>query len=82
MRVLRRYRTAIPGLLQTADYGRAMRAQLEQLIELSRLPHVTIRVIPYAAGAYQVMDSTFRILAGPTRASESFRAGLPPWRAV
>jgi transcriptional regulator with XRE-family HTH domain len=108
--------TVIPGLLQTADYARAMhevvvpkleegridelvkvrlkrqellrrdpplaistifdeaalhravggastmRAQLEQLIELSRLEHVTIRVIPYAAGAHQAMDSTFRIL--------------------
>ena len=39
-----------------------MRAQLEQLIELSRLPNVTIRVIPYTAGAHQAMDSTFRIL--------------------
>jgi transcriptional regulator with XRE-family HTH domain len=108
--------TVIPGLLQTADYARAMhevvrpeldperinqlvkvrlmrqellkrdpplavsaifdeaalhrlvggaptmRAQLERLIELSRLPHVTIRVIPYEAGAHQAMDSTFRIL--------------------
>jgi transcriptional regulator with XRE-family HTH domain len=90
--------TVIPGLLQTADYARAMheaarpalpedlinqrvkvrlmrqellkqvggpsimRAQLEGLIELSRSPHVTIRVIPYAAGAHQAMDSTFRIL--------------------
>jgi transcriptional regulator with XRE-family HTH domain len=108
--------TIIPGLLQTADYARAMheavrpaldealidervkvrlmrqellkrdpplavsaifdeaalhravggastmRAQLRQLIELSRLPLVTIRVIPYATGAHQAMDSTFRIL--------------------
>jgi transcriptional regulator with XRE-family HTH domain len=108
--------TVIPGLLQTADYARAMheavrpaldealikervkvrlmrqevlkrdpplvvsaifdeaalhrsvggaatmRAQLQQLIELSRLPRVTIRVIPYTTGAHQAMDSTFRIL--------------------
>jgi hypothetical protein len=108
--------TIIPGLLQTADYARAMheaarpaldeglinqrvkvrlmrqellkrdpplvvsaifdeaalhrvvggelimRAQLQQLIEMSRLAHVTIRVIPYSAGAHEAMDSTFRIL--------------------
>jgi transcriptional regulator with XRE-family HTH domain len=108
--------TIIPGLLQTADYARAMheavrptpdeelinqrvkvrlmrqellkrdppllvsaifdeaalhrlvggeatmRAQLKHLIEMSRLPHVTIRVIPYSAGAHEAMDSTFRIL--------------------
>jgi transcriptional regulator with XRE-family HTH domain len=41
---------------------RAMHQQLEQLAELSRLPHVTIRIIPYSAGAHQAMDSTFRIL--------------------
>jgi transcriptional regulator with XRE-family HTH domain len=109
--------TVIPGLLQTADYARAMhdvvvqpklsperidelvkvrlmrqellrreqpltisaifdeaalrrvvggpsimRAQLQQLAKLARLPNVTIRVIPYAAGAHAAMDSTFRIL--------------------
>jgi transcriptional regulator with XRE-family HTH domain len=108
--------TIIPGLLQTADYARAMheavrpaldeelinqrvkvrlmrqellkrdpplvvsaifdeaalhrlvggrvimRAQLEHLIEMSRLSPVTIRVIPYSAGAHEAMDSTFRIL--------------------
>lgn len=108
--------TVIPGLLQTADYARAMhevvlpeldseridelvkvrlmrqellkrdpplaifaifdeaalhrvvggvptmRTQLKQLIELAGLDHVTIRIIPYAAGAHPAMDSTFRIL--------------------
>jgi transcriptional regulator with XRE-family HTH domain len=40
----------------------AMRAQLNQLTDLARLPYVTIQVIPFAAGAHQAMDSTFRIL--------------------
>jgi transcriptional regulator with XRE-family HTH domain len=39
-----------------------MRAQLDRLIEMGRLGKVTIQVIPYAAGAHQAMDSTFRIL--------------------
>jgi hypothetical protein len=39
-----------------------MRAQLAQLVELSHLPNVTIRVIPFTAGAHFAMDSTFRIL--------------------
>jgi transcriptional regulator with XRE-family HTH domain len=109
--------TVIPGLLQTADYARAMhevvvqpklsperidelvavrltrqellrrdppvpisvvideaalhrvvggvatmRGQLTRLIEVATLPNVTIRIIPYAAGAHAAMDSTFRIL--------------------
>lgn len=39
-----------------------MRSQLRRLIELTRLPHVTIRIIPYAVGAHMAMESTFRIL--------------------
>ena len=39
-----------------------MRAQLERLIELAQLPNVTIRIIPFSAGAHMAMDSTFRIL--------------------
>ena len=39
-----------------------MRAQLEQLLELARLPNVTIQVIPYEAGAYSAMESSFTIL--------------------
>jgi Domain of unknown function (DUF5753)/Helix-turn-helix domain len=39
-----------------------MRRQLQQLTELVQLPHVTMRIIPYTAGAHGAMDSTFRIL--------------------
>lgn len=42
--------------------ARNMGAQLQQLIEHSRLPHVTIRIIPDMAGAHQAMGSSFRIL--------------------
>jgi transcriptional regulator with XRE-family HTH domain len=39
-----------------------MRSQLQRLIELSQLPHVTIRIVPYTVGAHVAMESTFRIL--------------------
>ena len=39
-----------------------MRAQLERLIEVAELPNVTIRVIPYEAGAHLALDDSFVIL--------------------
>ena len=39
-----------------------MRAQLDWLITMSQRPNVTIRVIPYSAGAHPAMGSTFNIL--------------------
>lgn len=39
-----------------------MRAQLKQLAELSKLPNITVQVIPYDAGAHPALDSTFNIL--------------------
>ncbi|NUO98229.1 MAG: helix-turn-helix domain-containing protein [Nonomuraea sp.] len=39
-----------------------MREQLKRLIELSELPHVTIQVIPFTAGAHAGFDSTFRLM--------------------
>ena len=112
--------TVIPGLLQTADYARAMlqaaspvsdphrieqrvtirltrqrilsqqdpphfhvimdeaalrrivghpavmKAQLHHIVERSSLPNVTIQVIPYDAGAYPALDSSFTILEFPS----------------
>ena len=39
-----------------------MAAQLEHLIEASALSHVTIQIIPFAAGAHPALDSTFIVL--------------------
>jgi transcriptional regulator with XRE-family HTH domain len=39
-----------------------MGAQLERMIEATRIHNVTIQVIPYIAGAHPAMDSTFTIL--------------------
>ena len=55
-----------------------MRAQLERLLELSDLPHVTLRVIPYDAGALPSGNNKFIILrfAQPTVPDVVFIEGL------
>lgn len=55
-----------------------MRAQLERLLELSELPNVTLRVIPYDAGALPAGNNKFIILsfALPTVADVVFVEGL------
>jgi transcriptional regulator with XRE-family HTH domain len=39
-----------------------MRAQLERVVEASALPHVTLQVLPYSAGAHPALNSTFVVL--------------------
>ncbi|TBO60245.1 XRE family transcriptional regulator [Streptomyces kasugaensis] len=39
-----------------------MREQLEYLVEVSLLPHVTVQVLPYDTGAHAGMSGTFSIL--------------------
>jgi transcriptional regulator with XRE-family HTH domain len=46
-----------------------MRAQLERLIEVSRLPNVTLQVIPFDVGAHPGLESNFNILDLPAPAS-------------
>ena len=55
-----------------------MRAQLERLLELSGLPHVSLRVIPYDAGALPAGNTKFIILrfAQPTVPDVVFIEGL------
>jgi Domain of unknown function (DUF5753) len=55
-----------------------MQAQLQQLIEASDMPHVTVRVVPYEAGALPVANNKFIILsfAKPELADVVFVEGL------
>ena len=57
-----------------------MAAQLDHLAELSGRPNVTMRVIPFGAGAHPAMNSTFNILdfAGPV-APVVYVEGLVGW---
>jgi transcriptional regulator with XRE-family HTH domain len=57
-----------------------MGAQLERMIEATRIHSVTIQVIPYIAGAHPAMDSTFTILDLADRVpSVVYVEGLVGW---
>ena len=45
--------------------GSVMQEQLERLIEASRLPNLTLQVIPFNAGAHAAMDGSFKLLGFP-----------------
>lgn len=42
-----------------------MREQLTRMLELAELPHVTLQVLPYAAGAHASMGRAFTVLRLP-----------------
>ena len=45
-----------------------MRDQLKHLVELASLPHVTLQVVPFSAGAHAGMEAPFLILGFPEQA--------------
>lgn len=56
-------------LCRSVGGGEVMRAQLEWLAErATTLPHVTIQVLPFAAGAHAGMEGPFLILGFPEQA--------------
>jgi Domain of unknown function (DUF5753) len=42
-----------------------MKAQLDHILDQSRLPNITVQVIPYRAGVYAALDNSFSILEFP-----------------
>jgi hypothetical protein len=42
-----------------------MREQLSRLIDASKLPNVTLQVVPFAGGAHPAMDGSFKLLGFP-----------------
>jgi Domain of unknown function (DUF5753) len=48
--------------------AKVMQSQLEQLDELGALPHVTLQVMPFAAGAHAGMEGPFLIFGFPEQA--------------
>ncbi|WP_084792169.1 helix-turn-helix domain-containing protein [Actinopolyspora mortivallis] len=53
------------ALRQRVGGPEVIRPQLEHLLSMSELPHVTIQVLPFTAGAHPAMDSPFIILSFP-----------------
>jgi hypothetical protein len=47
-----------------------MRAQLENLVDLSGLPNVTLQVLPFSAGVHPAMDGGFSIRGFPDPAAD------------
>jgi transcriptional regulator with XRE-family HTH domain len=60
-----------------------MIGQLEYLIERAALPHVTLQVLPFSAGAHPGMDGPFMIIRFPEKTDRDMvyfeHAGLEHW---
>ena len=69
------------AVLHRAVGGAAgMKAQLDHLMELTKIRSVKIQVIPYSVGAHPAMDSTFTILEfGESVPSVVYVEGLVGW---
>ncbi|GHE50096.1 hypothetical protein GCM10017771_71850 [Streptomyces capitiformicae] len=48
-----------------------MREQLEHLAEMSRLPHITVQVLPYEVGAHPGLNGQYAILEFPDTSDSS-----------
>jgi hypothetical protein len=58
-----------------------MKEQLAHLLEASRLPHVSLRVVPRDVGAHIGLDGSFSILESPTSRA-AYASALPKGRLI
>lgn len=66
------------GALRTRVGDRStMRRQLQRLIEVSRLPHVTVQIFPFEAGAYSAFSRAFTTFGSATRELSTVRLEQP-----
>ncbi len=65
---LQSYHAIIPesGLRMRIGDAKVMRKQLLRLIELARLPQVTVQIFPFEKGGYSTFVRSFVLLGGPT----------------
>ncbi|MEV8452772.1 helix-turn-helix transcriptional regulator [Streptomyces sp. NPDC052095] len=59
------------ALRRTVGNKQVMIEQLEQLIELSHLPHVTVQVLPFDMGAHPGINGQYAVLEFPDAADSS-----------
>ncbi|GHC73811.1 helix-turn-helix domain-containing protein [Streptomyces cinnamoneus] len=68
LRGLRSYHAIIPesGLRMLVGDAKTMRVQLLRLIEIARLPHVTLQIFPFEMGPYSAHSGSFILYGGST----------------
>ncbi|WP_285569486.1 helix-turn-helix domain-containing protein [Actinoallomurus iriomotensis] len=66
---------------QPVGGAEVMREQLEYLLEVSRLPHISVRVVPRDVGAHVGLDGSFSTLESPT-ARAAYASALPEGRLI
>jgi transcriptional regulator with XRE-family HTH domain len=68
------------ALRRTVGGPAVMAAQLERLVEVSEMPQIEIRAIPFEVGAHPAMESNFNILVFDSDASDVvYVEGLIGW---
>ncbi|MEV5595928.1 helix-turn-helix transcriptional regulator [Streptomyces sp. NPDC052496] len=65
---------ALHTLIGSAE---VMRGQLRRLIEVARLPHVTVQVFPFTAGGFSAYSRPFALFGGPTPELDTVRLEQP-----
>ncbi|GAA2708123.1 MULTISPECIES: Scr1 family TA system antitoxin-like transcriptional regulator [Streptomyces] len=65
---LQKYHAVIPesGLRMMVGDAKIMRRQLLRLIEVARLPHVTVQIFPFEKGPYSTFVRSFVLFGGAT----------------
>lgn len=60
---------------------KVMREQLAHLLEVSRLPHISLRVVPREVGAHVGLDGSFSTLKSPTSRA-AYASAIPGGRPI
>lgn len=53
-------------------HAETVREQFEQLIESSKLEHITLRIVPFSAGAHPGMTGSFAVMQFPDESAPAF----------
>ncbi|MFC9915684.1 helix-turn-helix domain-containing protein [Streptomyces sp. NPDC059862] len=59
------------ALRRVVGNRQVMREQLDHLVEMSRLPHITVQVMPYSVGAHPGLNGQYAVLEFPDAGDSS-----------